>query len=153
MVTRTYRTLAAVKLMVTTLLEDWLNTRPADADRSLNEVPLTLPCTARVWVRVPQWVGSFSTTWSMAVLAPRSTWIHCGNALLALSQYDPALPSLTLPVPYGPLELLAWTCLPRARFGPPAASAAVGIVAAMTAVDRTAVKSCHLGFRVLMTSW
>ena len=32
-------------------------------------VPSALPCTDRVWVRAPQPAGSFSTTWSMLVLA------------------------------------------------------------------------------------
>jgi len=29
-------------------------------------------------------------------VVPRSTWIHCGNALLALSQYEFGLPSTAL---------------------------------------------------------
>ncbi len=49
-------------------------------------VPSVLPCTDRVWVLASQVAGSLSTTWSMLVLAPRSTWAHCGKALLALSQ-------------------------------------------------------------------
>ena len=39
-----------------------------------------------VCVRVPQALGSLSTTWSMLVDAPRSTCAHCGNALFVLSQ-------------------------------------------------------------------
>ena len=76
-----------MKLMVTALLLAGLNAYGRPTTRwSRRLVPFGLPCTDRVWVRVPQPVGSFSTTWSMLVLAPRSIWAHCGKELPALSQ-------------------------------------------------------------------
>jgi hypothetical protein len=82
-VIRTQRAWAAVKPMVAV----GLKTCPADGDRVRNAVPSVDPVTVSVWVREPQSaVGSLRTTWSTVVVAPRSTWIHCGNALPALSQ-------------------------------------------------------------------
>ena len=54
----------------------------------LNAVPLVLVCTESVCVRVAhaEAGGSVRVTLPMLVAAPRSTWSHCGNALLALSQ-------------------------------------------------------------------
>jgi hypothetical protein len=43
MVTRTYRTVAAVKSIVTVLAVAGLNTRPVEPDRVLNVEPLVLP--------------------------------------------------------------------------------------------------------------
>jgi hypothetical protein len=73
-------------LTVTALLLAGLNSRPADDTMGVKVMLSRLPCTKRVWVRVPQPLGSFSTTWSMLVLAPRSTWAHCGKVLPADSQ-------------------------------------------------------------------
>ncbi len=78
-------------------------------------VPSVLPCTDSVWVREPHAVGSRSTSRFTPTPAPRSTWIHCGKALLALSQYVPWLPSFALPGAYGAIELLAVIALPCAR--------------------------------------
>ncbi len=87
MFSRTYRALAAVKLIVTVLLADGSKTRPAEAERSEKEVPFVLPCTARVSVLAPQFaVGSFRMTWLTLTADPRSTCSHCGKALLLLSQ-------------------------------------------------------------------
>jgi hypothetical protein len=88
MCTRTYRTVAAVKAIVTALPVAGLNTRPADAESVLNDVPSVLPCTLSVCVRVAHadGGGNFSTTWSIATPPPRSTWIHCGKTLFGLSQ-------------------------------------------------------------------
>jgi hypothetical protein len=65
-----------------------LNVRPADGTAVLNVVPSVLVCTDRVWVRVAQAAagGSLSAIRSMRVAAPRSTWTHCGNEPLTLSQ-------------------------------------------------------------------
>ena len=54
----------------------------------LQDEPLVEPNTDSVCVRVCQSDegGNFSTTRSTLTVAPRSAWIHCGNALLALSQ-------------------------------------------------------------------
>ncbi len=70
---RTYRVEVAVKLMVTVLLLAGLNVQPVDATIVEKLTLSRLPWTERVWVRVPQPLGSFSTTWSMLVLAARST--------------------------------------------------------------------------------
>ncbi len=88
MVTRTYRTVAAVKPMVTVLPVAGSNRRPDEPDRVVQVEPLVLPCRVSVWVRAAQAVagGSFSFAWSMARLLPRSTCTHCGNALFGLSQ-------------------------------------------------------------------
>jgi hypothetical protein len=61
-----------------------------------NDVPFVLPWTESVWLRAPQAVdgGSFSTTLPIENAVPRSTCTHCGNALLALSQYVFASPSV-----------------------------------------------------------
>jgi hypothetical protein len=72
--------------MVTVLALAGSNTRPAEPTSVVNEVPFGLPCTDSVCVRASHAGGSRSATWSMATAAPRSTWTHCGNALLALSQ-------------------------------------------------------------------
>jgi hypothetical protein len=73
---------------VTVLPVAGLNTRPTGLDRVVQVEPLVLPCRPRVCVRVAQAAGggSFSFTWSMAGLPPRSTWIHCGKVLFGLSQ-------------------------------------------------------------------
>jgi hypothetical protein len=79
---------AAVKSMVTVLPVAGLKTRPVLPERVLQVELLVLPSTLSVWVRVAQsdGGGSLSLTWSIATLLPRSTWTHCGNALLGLSQ-------------------------------------------------------------------
>jgi hypothetical protein len=59
---------------------------PADPTTVANVDPSVLPSTERVWVRVPQPDGSFSTSRLTATTAPRSTCIHCGKTLLTLSQ-------------------------------------------------------------------
>ena len=53
-----------------------------------NVVPSVLVCTESVCVRVAhaEAGGSLRVTLPMLVAAPRSTWSHCGNAPLALSQ-------------------------------------------------------------------
>ncbi len=86
MARRTNRVLVAPKVMVTTLPAAGSNTYPVAATIVLKLFPSVLPCTESVSVRTPQPVGSFRTSWSMLVLLPMSTWAHCGNALLALSQ-------------------------------------------------------------------
>ncbi len=87
MFSRTYLVVAWLKVIETVLPLAGSNTRPADGDRSLNDVPLVLPCTASVWVRVPQpLAGSFSTTRLTATAEPRSTCTCSGNELLVLSQ-------------------------------------------------------------------
>src|SRR5690349_14195368 len=102
MFTRTYRVLVAAKLIVT-VLAPCVNVRPDEATMFVNVEPLALPSTDRVWVRVPQPLGSLRITWSMLVDAPRSTCAHCGNELFVLSQYESGLPSLRLPVTKAPL--------------------------------------------------
>ena len=64
------------------------NVYPADATTVEKVPPSRLPCTDRVCTRVPQALagGTRSVTLPTLVEAPRSTWSHCGNALLALSQ-------------------------------------------------------------------
>ncbi len=52
----------------------------------MNVEPLALPRTVSVWVRAPQEEGSLRTSLFTLTAAPRSTWIHWGKALLALSQ-------------------------------------------------------------------
>ena len=86
MFSRTYRVLVAAKLTVTTLLAAGSKTYPVEPTMSVKLDPLVLPCIDSVSVRTPHAGGSFRTSWSMLVLLPRSTWAHCGNALLALSQ-------------------------------------------------------------------
>ena len=53
-----------------------------------NVAPVAPSVTVTVWVRVAHAVdgGSRSVTLPTDVVAPRSTWTHCGKALLALSQ-------------------------------------------------------------------
>src|SRR5258705_6929800 len=121
MFTRTYRVAVAVKLRVTVLPLAGLKSRPAEVTMVVNVPPSALPCTDRVCVRAPQLAGSLSTTWSTLVLAPRSTWAHCGKALPALSQYEFWLPSLRLPGTNEPFVLLVVAVLPSERLGPPAA--------------------------------
>jgi hypothetical protein len=79
---------AAVKSIVTVLAEDGLKTYPALAFRVVKVDPLVLPCTVSVWVRVCHAAagGSLRTAWLTLTAEPRSTWSHCGNALLLLSQ-------------------------------------------------------------------
>ena len=86
MLTRTYRVLAAPKLIDTELPEFGSNVYVAHATMVEKLVPSVLPCTESVCVRALQPVGSLSTTWAMDVVEPRSIWVHCGNAPL-LSQY------------------------------------------------------------------
>ena len=62
-------------------------------------LPFVLPVIARVCVRRSQPPGSPRITRPTDVDAPRSIWIHCGNALLTLSQYEPGLPSTADPGP------------------------------------------------------
>src|SRR6266545_1926511 len=109
--------------MLTVLPPAGSNTYPVDVVIVLKPVPSELPCRATVWVRASHDGGSFSTTWSIAVAVPRSTWAHCGNAPLALSQYVAAVPSVRLPATYGPLAVLAAAGRPAARLGPPVAAA------------------------------
>ena len=78
--------LGAAKSSVTVLFEPGENTRPAGPARSLNCDPLELPCTASLCVRCSQFEGRRSTTLLTLFAAPRSAWIHCGNALFELSQ-------------------------------------------------------------------
>lgn len=61
---------------------------PAESAIVSNDDPPPLPRTSMVWARVSQAVagGSWTTTWSTSAVAPRSTWSHCGNESLALSQ-------------------------------------------------------------------
>jgi hypothetical protein len=94
MATRTYRADPAGKLIVTALPLAGLNVWTAEPLRLVNDEPVVLPCTDSVWLRDPQPVGSFSTTWSTLVAVPRSTCAHCGKALFALSQYVFGLPSV-----------------------------------------------------------
>src|SRR6266536_885454 len=87
MVSRTYRVLVPPTSMVTVLPVAGSKVYAAGATRSAKLEPLVLPCTASVSVRVPQpGTGTFRTTLVTLTEAPRSTWSHCGNALLALSQ-------------------------------------------------------------------
>ncbi len=91
--------MVALKLTVTVLAEAGLKAYEAEATMSVNVEPLVLACTENVWLRAPQPVGSLATTLLTLTEAARSTWIHCGKALLALSQYVAWLPSLALPAP------------------------------------------------------
>ena len=88
MFSRTYRAVAAVKSIVTVLPEDGLKAYPALAFRVLKLEPLVLPCTVSVWVRVAHAAagGSLRMVWLTLTAEPRSTWSHCGKALLLLSQ-------------------------------------------------------------------
>jgi hypothetical protein len=110
--------------MVAVLPVAGLNTRPVDADRVLKLLPFMLPCTLRVWVRVPHAMagGSFRITWSTFTVAPRSICTQDGSAL---SQYVWALPSFTFDAGYPPIAPEAATGLPGERLGPPAACAGV----------------------------
>src|SRR5688572_1505644 len=56
----------------------------------------------------------------MEIGAPRSTWIHCGKALFALSQYDGALAleSFARDATYSCTELLVVMVLPIAKLVP-----------------------------------
>lgn len=83
---RTWRVAAGATVTVTVLLPAGLKVYPAEPTRVLNVDPLVLPCTVSVWVRAPQPAGSLSTSRSTVIVAPRSTWIHCGKALFGLSQ-------------------------------------------------------------------
>ena len=71
---------------MTALPDAGSKTRPAEADSVANEEPSTLPWTDSVCVRVPQPAGSRSTTRLTDAAEPRSTWSHCGNVPLTLSQ-------------------------------------------------------------------
>ncbi len=85
---RTYRALAAGKVIVTVLPVEGLNVYPADPTIVANVEPSALPRTDRVWVLVPHELdgGRSSTILLKPFVAPRSTWSHCGKALSVLSQ-------------------------------------------------------------------
>jgi hypothetical protein len=134
MSSRTKR-VVAVNAMATVLAPPGVKSYPAGATMSENDVPFVLPRTASV-------CGSLSTTRSTALVEPRSAWIHCGNALLLLSQYVPWLPSMLLPTGKPGSALLADTVAlsgisavtvgSEARLGPPAAAAEVTAIPAAT---------------------
>ncbi len=86
MARRTNRALVAGKEIFTVLPAPGSNEYVAEEVMVEKLVPSALPCTASVSVRAPHPLGSFSTSSSMLVLLPRSTWTHCGRALLLLSQ-------------------------------------------------------------------
>ena len=87
MLRRTYRVLVAPNVTVTVLPVAGSNVYPAEPTMSAKLEPLVLPWIASVSVRVPQPdTGTFRTTLVTLTDAPRSTWSHCGNALLVLSQ-------------------------------------------------------------------
>ena len=58
----------------------------ADDLTVVKEEPSVLPDRDSVWLRAPQVAGSWRTTRLALCAEPRSTWTHCGKALLALSQ-------------------------------------------------------------------
>lgn len=84
--TRTYRVVVASKVMVAARPPAASKAYAWEAVRSVNAVPFVLPWIFRVWLRAPQPSGRRSTTRSTRTEEPRSAWIHCGRALLALSQ-------------------------------------------------------------------
>ena len=83
---RTYRVDAVGTVTVTALPPPGSNAYDAEPTSVPNVEPFVLPCTVIVWVRAPQPDGSRSTSRLTLVAAPRSAWIHCGNALFGLSQ-------------------------------------------------------------------
>jgi hypothetical protein len=85
---RTYRALADGNVIVAVLPVEGLNVYPADPTIVEKSDPSVLPWTDSVWVRVVyEDDGGRSSTIRLKLLAaPRSTWSHCGNALLVLSQ-------------------------------------------------------------------
>src|SRR6476469_9359868 len=102
--------------MVTTLPGE-VNVYVADATAVPKLDPLVLVCTDSVCVRVghDELGGSLSVTLPTVYADPRSTCNHCGNALLALSQYVVASPSVAVAAAWVPLtSLLADAGLPRA---------------------------------------
>ena len=96
---RTYRALVAGRVIVTVLPVEGLNVYPVGATIVEKPDPSVLPDAVSVWVRVlHEDDGGRSSTIRLKLLgAPRSTWSHCGNALLALSQQVLVLPSVALP--------------------------------------------------------
>src|SRR5690349_19977851 len=101
--------------MVTVLPEPPVKAYDVLAFSVENDEPLVLPTTSMVWLRAPHEVGSCRTTLLMLCAEPRSTWTHCGNALLALSQYEFWSLSVTLPEPYTWTWLDSLVGLPAAR--------------------------------------
>ncbi len=79
---RTYRVVVAGMVRVAVGLKVWV----AEGSRVVKVVPLVLPWTVRVWVRVGQPVGSLSTARLTVAVVPRSIWIHWGKALPVDSQ-------------------------------------------------------------------
>src|SRR5258705_1557486 len=111
---RTYRAVVAGSVTLTTLVgEAYVNVPEAMLPKL---VPSVLVCTDSVWVRVPHAAdgGSFSVTLPTLYDASRFTCSHCGNALLALSQYVFASPSVAAGGVRAPLTwLLAVAGRPR----------------------------------------
>src|SRR3954447_1862879 len=101
--------------MVTVLLLPGANAYVADALTVLKVTPSALPRTDSVSSRAPQAAGSCSTTRLTLWAEPRSTWTHCGNALLALSQYVFWSASVVLEDGYTSLWLDSLVGLPAAR--------------------------------------
>jgi len=86
MLRRTYRVVACGTVMFT-VFDDAGSKEYVAAATSVVKLELsTLPSTESVSVRPPQPDGSLRVTLLMATDEPRSTWIHCGKALLLLSQ-------------------------------------------------------------------
>jgi hypothetical protein len=115
---RTYRTVVVDTVMFTVFAEVGSNTDPVGPANVVNVAPSTEPCTDRVWVRAPQDAGSFKVTRPTCCADPRSTCTHCGNALLALSQYVDASASVTFPATNDPFVELADAGRPAATFDP-----------------------------------
>src|SRR4030088_30744 len=97
----------------------------------------------RVCVRVDPALdgGSVSDREPMDFDEPRSTWIHCGNALFALSQYVLASPSTAFAATKPWLELLAETGWCKARSVLPE-GALVVTVTELDAADTLPAASC-----------
>src|ERR1700754_3162053 len=91
--------------METVFPEAGLKVYVAEPTAVPNEVPFVLVCTDNVCVRVAHAAagGSFKVTLPTANVEPRSACTHCGNALLALSQYVLASPSVTVDAACVPL--------------------------------------------------
>src|SRR5215218_1121675 len=71
---------------------------------------------ASVSFRAPQAAGSCSTTRLADGDEPTSTCTHCGNALLALSQYEPWLRSVTFDDGYTSFGAESLVGRPAGRF-------------------------------------